>query len=240
MNPARTRARSGPAPCPAAWRAPTSVRAPASASAACKANSHRACNASRHGARGGGQEDQSLTQVIRPRRPSVLRLHRRRFARFGCVSCRADRYSGSADQPNGRARSAPISYRRVHGIIVEITLAGKAMVKNHMRRVLRRSYSPRGLRRRRCGLFGRRRRRRWPSPAPAPTPVPPPPPPPPSATSIQVLPASFDFGKVTTNNSSAPLQVTISNTGTTPLTVSAITLSAPVRPTLCVGRRGRR
>ena len=69
-----------------------------------------------------------------------------------------------------------------------------------------------------------------PSPAPAPTPVPPPPPPPPSAASIQVLPASFDFGKVTTNNSSAPLQVTISNTGTTPLTVSAITLSAPSGP----------
>ena len=69
-----------------------------------------------------------------------------------------------------------------------------------------------------------------PSPAPAPTPVPPPPPPPPSTTSIQVLPASFDFGKVTTNNSSAPLQVTISNTGTTPLTVSAITLGTPSGP----------
>jgi len=68
-----------------------------------------------------------------------------------------------------------------------------------------------------------------PGPAPAPTPVPPPPPPP-SAASIQVLPASFDFGKVTTNNSSAPLQVTISNTGTTALTVSGITLSAPSGP----------
>ena len=56
-----------------------------------------------------------------------------------------------------------------------------------------------------------------PSPAPAP----------PAAPAIQVLPSSFDFGQVTTNNVPAPLEVTIRNTGTAALNVSAISLLAP-------------
>ena len=55
------------------------------------------------------------------------------------------------------------------------------------------------------------------SPAPAP----------PAAPAIQVLPSSFDFGQVTTNNVPAPLEVTIRNTGTAALNVSAISLLAP-------------
>ena len=55
------------------------------------------------------------------------------------------------------------------------------------------------------------------SPAPAP----------PGAPAIQVLPSSFDFGQVTTNNVPAPLEVTIRNTGTAALNVSAISLLAP-------------
>jgi len=39
---------------------------------------------------------------------------------------------------------------------------------------------------------------------------------------MQVLPASFDFGKVTTNNTPAPLEVTIRNAGTAALRVSSI------------------
>ena len=54
------------------------------------------------------------------------------------------------------------------------------------------------------------------SPAPAP-----------GAPAIQVLPSSFDFGQVTTNNVPAPLEVTIRNTGTAALNVSAISLLAP-------------
>ncbi|HTN49022.1 MAG TPA: VWA domain-containing protein [Burkholderiaceae bacterium] len=62
------------------------------------------------------------------------------------------------------------------------------------------------------------------SPSLAPTPAPPPPA---VAPTIQVLPASFDFGRITTSNMSAPLQVTISNTGTVPLAISAISLAGP-------------
>lgn len=60
-----------------------------------------------------------------------------------------------------------------------------------------------------------------PSPAPA---VPAPPPPP--AGSLEVLPATFDFGKVTSGNTPAPLEVTIANTstGTAPVSVSSISL----------------
>jgi VWFA-related protein len=42
---------------------------------------------------------------------------------------------------------------------------------------------------------------------------------------LQVLPASFDFGAVTTSNSPAPLEVRIKNNGTAALRVSTITLS---------------
>jgi Ca-activated chloride channel homolog len=57
------------------------------------------------------------------------------------------------------------------------------------------------------------------SPSPAPLP--------PAVPAIQVLPSSFDFGQVTTNNVPAPLEVTIRNTGTAALNVSAISLLAP-------------
>lgn len=63
-------------------------------------------------------------------------------------------------------------------------------------------------------------------------------PPPPSGTpSIQVLPASFDFGKLTSGNTSAPLQVTIRNTGTAALSLVNITLNAASGPpyTMAVG-----
>jgi Ca-activated chloride channel family protein len=42
---------------------------------------------------------------------------------------------------------------------------------------------------------------------------------------MQVLPASFDFGRVTTGNSSSPLEVTIRNAGTAALNVSSIDLA---------------
>jgi Ca-activated chloride channel homolog len=51
--------------------------------------------------------------------------------------------------------------------------------------------------------------------------------PPAGSPTIQVLPSSFDFGQVTTNNVPAPLEVTIRNTGTAGLNVSAISLLAP-------------
>jgi hypothetical protein len=62
------------------------------------------------------------------------------------------------------------------------------------------------------------------SPAPAPAP---PPPPPAGNAAITVVPASYDFGRITTGNTPAPLQVTISNTGTAALTVTGVTLSSP-------------
>lgn len=43
---------------------------------------------------------------------------------------------------------------------------------------------------------------------------------------MQVLPATFDFGRVTTGNTSLPLEVTIRNGGTAALTVSAIDLTS--------------
>jgi Ca-activated chloride channel family protein len=48
-----------------------------------------------------------------------------------------------------------------------------------------------------------------------------------TAPAIQVLPATFDFGKVTSNNDPAPLEVSIGNTGTAPLNVANIALLAP-------------
>ncbi len=64
-----------------------------------------------------------------------------------------------------------------------------------------------------------------PAPAPAPSPAPSS-----ASPSIQVLPATFDFGKVTTGNTPAPLQVTISNSGTAPLSVTGIVLNSPSGP----------
>lgn len=65
------------------------------------------------------------------------------------------------------------------------------------------------------------------SPAPAPNPTPPPP----AATpSMQVLPATYDFGKVTATNRPAPLAVTIKNNGNGALVVSGITFRAPADP----------
>ena len=63
--------------------------------------------------------------------------------------------------------------------------------------------------------------------APAPAPAPPPPPPGPVATPVQqVFPATYDFGKVTSANVPAPLEVTIANAGNAPLVVSNIALGA--------------
>ncbi len=45
-----------------------------------------------------------------------------------------------------------------------------------------------------------------------------------AAPTIQVLPATFDFGRVTTGNTAAPLEVTVRNTGSAPLRVVAINL----------------
>lgn len=47
---------------------------------------------------------------------------------------------------------------------------------------------------------------------------------------VQVLPVNYDFGKITLGNASAPLQVTIRNTGTASLSLSGITLNAPSGP----------
>lgn len=44
---------------------------------------------------------------------------------------------------------------------------------------------------------------------------------------IGVLPTTYDFGKITTGNSPAPLEVTIRNSGTAPLRVSTISFGAP-------------
>jgi VWFA-related protein len=60
----------------------------------------------------------------------------------------------------------------------------------------------------------------------APPPTPPPAPPPAGAPALQVLPTTFDFGKVTTGNTPAPLEVTVRNTGNAALSVSSIALSS--------------
>lgn len=57
-----------------------------------------------------------------------------------------------------------------------------------------------------------------------------PPPPPPASPTIQVLPASYDFGKVTSGNTPAPLEVSIGNSGSAPLAVTAIAFRAPADP----------
>jgi len=69
-----------------------------------------------------------------------------------------------------------------------------------------------------------------PGPTPAPTPTPTPTPPPATNPTLQVVPATFDFGKVTTSNRPAPLEVTIRNSGNAALNVSAISFLAPADP----------
>lgn len=56
------------------------------------------------------------------------------------------------------------------------------------------------------------------------------PPPPPASPTIQVLPASYDFGKVTSGNTPAPLEVSIGNTGSASLAVSGIAFGTPSDP----------
>ena len=51
--------------------------------------------------------------------------------------------------------------------------------------------------------------------------------PPVGSAAIQVLPATYDFGKVTGNNSPAPLEVTIRNNGNAALNVSTISFGVP-------------
>ena len=52
------------------------------------------------------------------------------------------------------------------------------------------------------------------------------PPAPVTNPAVQVLPATYDFGKVTANNRPAPLEVTIGNSGTAPLVLSGLALPA--------------
>ena len=52
--------------------------------------------------------------------------------------------------------------------------------------------------------------------------------PPTGSPTLEVLPASYDFGSVTTSNSPAPLEVRIKNNGTAGLQVSNIVLSDQV------------
>jgi len=78
------------------------------------------------------------------------------------------------------------------------------------------------------------------APSPSPTPVSPPAspaptpaPPPPAQTGtavIEVLPATYDFGKVTSGNVPAPLEITIKNNGNAALQISGISLLAPSGP----------
>jgi len=65
------------------------------------------------------------------------------------------------------------------------------------------------------------------APAASPTPVLPPA----GSPSIQVLPQTFSFGKVTPQNVAAPLEVTIKNVGNAELRVSSIAFQAPADPT---------
>ena len=115
-----------------------------------------------------GQEPKPPASDSSP--PSVgLQLHGGAFGALWVRGLPGGRVFGS--QPisrTDRARSAQIGYRRATDL-VRITCGEGYGQKSHEARICR-SFSLRGLRRRRCGLFGRRRRRRRPSPAPAPTP----------------------------------------------------------------------
>jgi len=73
--------------------------------------------------------------------------------------------------------------------------------------------------------------------APSPAPAPPPAGPAPSPVQ-QVLPAAYDFGKVTSTNVPAPLEVTIRNAGNAPLQVSKIALAAGASPNYSLGLGG--
>jgi Ca-activated chloride channel homolog len=54
----------------------------------------------------------------------------------------------------------------------------------------------------------------------------------------QVLPATYDFGKVTSSNVPAPLELTVRNTGNAPLQVSSIALAAGASPSFSLGLGG--
>src|SRR6266850_1311764 len=58
-------------------------------------------------------------------------------------------------------------------------------------------------------------------------PPPPPPPPPPPITSVSLSPTSLDFGSVTAGTTSVASDVWVTNTGTTGVSVSDITVSGP-------------
>jgi Ca-activated chloride channel homolog len=60
-------------------------------------------------------------------------------------------------------------------------------------------------------------------------------PPPTGSPTLQVLPATFDFGKVTATNTPAPLEVTMKNNGSASLRVSDIRFSAISSPTFSLG-----
>ncbi len=62
--------------------------------------------------------------------------------------------------------------------------------------------------------------------------------PPAGMPAIQVLPATYDFGKVTASNSPAPLEVTIQNNGTAALQVSTISFGVPSDPSFTLGLNG--
>ena len=71
------------------------------------------------------------------------------------------------------------------------------------------------------------------------TPAPPVPPAPPAGSStIQVLPATYDFGTVTAGNTPAPLEVTIRNSGNAVLNVSAISFQAPANQSFMLNASG--
>jgi hypothetical protein len=56
-----------------------------------------------------------------------------------------------------------------------------------------------------------------------------------AAPTLQVLPATFDFGRVTTGNTTPPLEVTIRNTGSAPLRVTSINLAAGSNASFALG-----
>ena len=62
--------------------------------------------------------------------------------------------------------------------------------------------------------------------------------PPVGSPAIGVLPATYDFGKVTAGNNPAPLEVTIRNSGTAALRVSTISFGAPSDPSFTLGLNG--
>ncbi len=62
--------------------------------------------------------------------------------------------------------------------------------------------------------------------------------PPVARPAIQVLPATYDFGKVTASNSPAPLEVTIKNNGTAALRVSTISFGVPSDSSFTLGLNG--